>query len=127
MEKKYDSEEHSFKPGAMTAENIEAFLEKGMTMRIACLKSNGDPFIVPTWHQWEKTEGCTHTKECGCTFWVIPRSRSKWAEYLKNDPRVSACIDDVNTMEKFHFDGKAERSEERRVGKECRSRWSPYH
>ena len=23
--------------------------------------------------------------------------------------------------------GKAKRSEERRVGKECRSRWSPYH
>ena len=23
--------------------------------------------------------------------------------------------------------GKAPRSEERRVGKECRSRWSPYH
>ncbi len=23
--------------------------------------------------------------------------------------------------------GKPERSEERRVGKECRSRWSPYH
>ena len=22
---------------------------------------------------------------------------------------------------------KADRSEERRVGKECRSRWSPYH
>src|SRR4030042_5517463 len=25
------------------------------------------------------------------------------------------------------FSGKATRSEERRVGKECRSRWSPYH
>ena len=24
-------------------------------------------------------------------------------------------------------DLKADRSEERRVGKECRSRWSPYH
>ena len=24
-------------------------------------------------------------------------------------------------------DQKKERSEERRVGKECRSRWSPYH
>ena len=24
-------------------------------------------------------------------------------------------------------DGDAKRSEERRVGKECRSRWSPYH
>jgi len=25
------------------------------------------------------------------------------------------------------FDGRPYRSEERRVGKECRSRWSPYH
>ena len=25
------------------------------------------------------------------------------------------------------YPGGAERSEERRVGKECRSRWSPYH
>ena len=25
------------------------------------------------------------------------------------------------------WDGKPDRSEERRVGKECRSRWSPYH
>src|SRR2546430_13563693 len=24
-------------------------------------------------------------------------------------------------------DGRVDRSEERRVGKECRSRWSPYH
>ena len=43
-------------------------------------------------------------------------------------------------LEKYRFDGsrdlaaeapvacvRAERSEERRVGKECRSRWSPYH
>src|SRR5260370_6251409 len=26
-----------------------------------------------------------------------------------------------------HCQGQAPRSEERRVGKECRSRWSPYH
>ena len=26
-----------------------------------------------------------------------------------------------------NFKGDAHRSEERRVGKECRSRWSPYH
>src|SRR3989454_11496888 len=28
---------------------------------------------------------------------------------------------------RFHFLWRLERSEERRVGKECRSRWSPYH
>ena len=27
----------------------------------------------------------------------------------------------------WNEDGKGMRSEERRVGKECRSRWSPYH
>ena len=27
----------------------------------------------------------------------------------------------------FYISSPAERSEERRVGKECRSRWSPYH
>ena len=27
----------------------------------------------------------------------------------------------------FHHGGNGSRSEERRVGKECRSRWSPYH
>ena len=36
----------------------------------------------------------------------------------------------ANLLSKNHtvdlFD-KARRSEERRVGKECRSRWSPYH
>src|ERR1019366_10776485 len=35
---------------------------------------------------------------------------------------------DSKTKSKFHMDRRApDRSEERRVGKECRSRWSPYH
>src|SRR3989449_8792316 len=36
---------------------------------------------------------------------------------------------DVRQMLDFHIEQKADctRSEERRVGKECRSRWSPYH
>ena len=33
--------------------------------------------------------------------------------------RIQRCRD--------YLDHKIERSEERRVGKECRSRWSPYH
>ncbi len=37
---------------------------------------------------------------------------------------------DLNTAKIFIVDDEpeiTERSEERRVGKECRSRWSPYH
>ena len=32
---------------------------------------------------------------------------------------------EINKVDNFTF--KMYRSEERRVGKECRSRWSPYH
>ena len=48
---------------------------------------------------------------------------------------VSQCSDDewrhkMNKemqREALFYDGVQVRSEERRVGKECRSRWSPYH
>src|SRR5258706_1839531 len=35
--------------------------------------------------------------------------------------------DDVRTLVRKHTKDRDLRSEERRVGKECRSRWSPYH
>ena len=34
---------------------------------------------------------------------------------------------DVDLTENGKLEAKKSRSEERRVGKECRSRWSPYH
>ena len=38
------------------------------------------------------------------------------------------CSFDITGVELIPwYDGSFERSEERRVGKECRSRWSPYH
>ncbi len=45
---------------------------------------------------------------------------------LKVDPRKNMTF---NPAESIDFNGNTEylRSEERRVGKECRSRWSPYH
>ena len=36
----------------------------------------------------------------------------------------SRTVEDIKTLESF---ASKLRSEERRVGKECRSRWSPYH
>ena len=36
-------------------------------------------------------------------------------------------VDLAKRIERGDLDAKQKRSEERRVGKECRSRWSPYH
>ena len=44
-------------------------------------------------------------------------------------PGVGSFGDAMNNLDKFGLVDtiKKVRSEERRVGKECRSRWSPYH
>src|SRR2546429_422048 len=54
--------------------------------------------------------------------------------YYKQDKQFPAGLkkevaDNVATLERVTQKklGDATRSEERRVGKECRSRWSPYH
>src|SRR5437899_12917618 len=54
---------------------------------------------------------------------------------VNNDDAARAVPDivaqvDVPVIGDFHYNGHlllTKRSEERRVGKECRSRWSPYH
>src|SRR5689334_25210697 len=41
--------------------------------------------------------------------------------------RTSACPEICPSSDSPHGSSRTRRSEERRVGKECRSRWSPYH
>ena len=41
--------------------------------------------------------------------------------------RYNKRFDDAAASIELPADGRVFRSEERRVGKECRSRWSPYH
>ena len=40
---------------------------------------------------------------------------------------ILACIGELFSFDTYFFSAYDDRSEERRVGKECRSRWSPYH
>ena len=44
------------------------------------------------------------------------------SDYFKDQPLDAEQMDKI-----FDFLEASGRSEERRVGKECRSRWSPYH
>ena len=44
-------------------------------------------------------------------------------EYIIKEARRITCADCIVVV----LSGGFTRSEERRVGKECRSRWSPYH
>src|SRR2546427_176194 len=82
----------------MTEGEIDAFLEEPVNATLACLKPDGSPYVAICWQEWR--DGA---------FWVIPRQRSRWAEYLKADPRVSLVIEKPSTMQKVHVpDGRAE-------------------
>jgi hypothetical protein len=67
----------------MSAADVAAFLERPLIARLACLDGAGWPYVVPTWFEWD-----------GEVFWIVPRARSAWASYLRDDPRVALTIDD---------------------------------
>ena len=48
-------------------------------------------------------------------------------DYLANEEILAHAPDDAEKIYIGKKAGERSRSEERRVGKECRSRWSPYH
>ena len=59
------------------------------------------------------------TSLCSCT---IPKKFLKILEKYEDNP---SALKEAGLA--YAIEQVAERSEERRVGKECRSRWSPYH
>src|ERR1017187_11020707 len=61
--------------------------------------------------------------------WVQKRKQDKYPVVEREDAQCPPDIkvsDAVRIVPRIEEDA-GDRSEERRVGKECRSRWSPYH
>ena len=58
--------------------------------------------------------------------WIFePKGNSPWNKYLTGSTEQAYVQNGRLILRAEKKDGQ--RSEERRVGKECRSRWSPYH
>src|SRR5258708_38968511 len=72
----------------------------------------------------EDSEPGGNAKRCS-TGWNGAPVRSKPPSEPTPLPRPISSI--AGMMARGTMDGAVGRSEERRVGKECRSRWSPYH
>src|SRR5256885_12185856 len=58
---------------------------------------------------------------------TLPDSGQISYTYDANDNLTSASYPDGKQRQYLYELTNGQRSEERRVGKECRSRWSPYH
>src|SRR5260370_40454658 len=53
--------------------------------------------------------------------------RRQLIEHAQDPSRLMRALDEKEKRTQSTFEREVMRSEERRVGKECRSRWSPYH
>ena len=93
------------KIGGLEREEFDAFLAEGKIARLACNDRAGWPYVVPCWHFWD-----------GDAFWVIPRKKSAWAEYLANEPRCAITIDEEGALRKVIAQCEAEVIEEPNVG-----------
>lgn len=106
-----ESESWRGKVGRMSQEEVDVFLAGSPLMRLACLKEDGKPYIVPVWFEWD-----------GKDFWVIPRKKSIWAQYLKNQKFCAATIDEQQIpLRKVLVEGEAEVVEEPNIG----GKWVP--
>jgi hypothetical protein len=76
------SQEYRGTMGGLEEEQLETFLQSDALARVACLKPDGSPYVVPMWFQWD-----------GTSFWFVGRERSLWCQYMDQDPRVSMVID----------------------------------
>src|SRR3712207_7127785 len=68
----------------------------------------------------------------GATRLSVTPTADLWVHGMyAEQPYVRGLLDKLGVRPEFltcgDYKSAAERSEERRVGKECRSRWSPYH
>ena len=60
------------------------------------------------------------------TIWLLRGTFLSISEEMEQAAKIDGC-NRIQSMFKVLLPMAAPRSEERRVGKECRSRWSPYH
>lgn len=107
-EKAFKEQAWRGKIGGLDDAEVRAFLNEGVLARLAVVDADGFPYVNPVWFEWDPDEGI---------FWVIARKKSRWAEYMKNNPKVGMTIDDDRKpLRKVMIQGNAEVVEEPNVG-----------
>lgn len=68
---------------ALDDAQITAFLGGPWIARLACLRPDGTPHVVPVWQEWD-----------GQYFYITAWQGSLWAEYVRSNPSVSLTVDE---------------------------------
>jgi DNA-binding IclR family transcriptional regulator len=75
---------HELAPAALlSSAEIADFLQGPWAARLACVRPDGRPHVIPVWQEWD-----------GENFRVVAWQGSQWAEYLLQNPNVSLTVDE---------------------------------
>jgi PPOX class probable F420-dependent enzyme len=81
----------------MKASEIREFLNKGNIARLATVKPDGAPYVIPVWYDWD-----------GTNCFIVARKRSSWVKNIRHEPRVAVLIDaDETPFQKIVIEGEA--------------------
>lgn len=101
------------KNAPLTRAEMDAFLQKGVVARLATVKSDGAPYVVPLWQEWD-----------GEFFWLVPRNRSAFIAHIRHEPRVMLSIAlESNPYTRVSCEGTAEVVEGPVDSQGGRARW----
>ncbi len=80
----HGADERSLQPtSALSTDEIAAFLSGPWTARLACIRPDGRPHVIPVWQEWDDSG-----------FTVITWQGSQWAGYLRQNANVSLTVDE---------------------------------
>jgi nitroimidazol reductase NimA-like FMN-containing flavoprotein (pyridoxamine 5'-phosphate oxidase superfamily) len=69
--------------GPLTAEELDEFLAQPLLLKLACVRPDGWPYVIPLWFAWHERK-----------LYVVARERSVWIAYIGREPRVGVLIDE---------------------------------
>jgi nitroimidazol reductase NimA-like FMN-containing flavoprotein (pyridoxamine 5'-phosphate oxidase superfamily) len=67
----------------MRGAELDEFLAQPLLLKLACLRPDGWPYVVPLWYVWHAGK-----------LYVVARERAIWVPYIQREPRVSVLIDE---------------------------------
>jgi len=69
--------------GPLSAAEVDEFLAQPLLLKLACVRPDGWPYVVPLWYAWDDRK-----------LYVVGRERAVWVAYLQREPRVGVLIDE---------------------------------
>jgi nitroimidazol reductase NimA-like FMN-containing flavoprotein (pyridoxamine 5'-phosphate oxidase superfamily) len=69
--------------GPLSAAELDEFLAQPLLLKLACMRPDGWPYVIPLWFAWHERK-----------LFVVGRERAVWIPYLQHDPRVGVLIDE---------------------------------